>query len=652
MEGNIISVIKYWIEGEIEIFIKVWLLIYASLCYCYLVIKIIPKGLFRLLSFLPMICFFLYLPLKINSVHLCGNTAFFISWLCNFKLLLLAFDQGSLSDSSLSITKFLILACLPIKIQQKSQEKSELYVQDEVNRGRLHQNGHFRKTPLTKSAEKVSGVQIRKDFDKNGHFQETPSIKSAGKISSVQTRKDFDKNGHFQETPSIKSAGKISSVQTRKDFDKNGYFQETPSTTSAEKKFRVQTRKDFDKNGHFQETPSIKSAGKISSLQTRKNFDKNGYFQETPSTKSAEKISSVQIRKDFDKNGHFQETPSTKSAEKISSVQIRKDFDKNGHFQETPSTKSAEKISIVQTRKDFDKNGHFQETPAPLSAANTENNPFQDGHFHETPSQKSAEKSSSVQNGKYSHKNGHLQEKPFPSSGKCKSILNYGIKTLLFALILRVYDYSDYIHPHIIMVIYCFHIYFSLEIILAIVSGLARGLLGLELEPQFNEPYLSTSLQDFWGRRWNLIVTRILRPTVYNPTLSLSTNILGRKWAPLPAVMATFVVSGLMHELIFYYLGRVKPTWEITWFFLLHGVCLNIEICVKKAISDRFKLPTIIGTIWTVGFVMITGFWLFFPQLLRCNSDVRAFKEYEAIGAFFKDVTNAVNSAFLRHKRI
>ncbi|KAG5574435.1 hypothetical protein H5410_054569 [Solanum commersonii] len=198
------------------------------------------------------------------------------------------------------------------------------------------------------------------------------------------------------------------------------------------------------------------------------------------------------------------------------------------------------------------------------------------------------------------------------------------------------------------MVIYCFHIYLSLDIILAIVSGLARWLLGLQLEPQFNEPYLSTSLQDFWGRRWNLIVTRILRPTIYRPVLSLSANILGRKWAPIPAVMATFVVSGLMHELIFYYLGRVKPTWEITWFFLLHGVCLNVEIYAKKVINGRFKLPRIIGTILTIGFVMITGLWLFFPQLLRCNSDVRAIAEYEAVGAFFKDVTRAVNSTFSR----
>ncbi|KAM3328085.1 acyl-CoA-sterol O-acyltransferase 1 [Capsicum galapagoense] len=451
MEGDIKNVIKYWIEGEIENFIKVWLLIYVSLCYCFLASKILPKGLYSLLSFLPVIIFFLYVPLKINSIHLCGNTGFFISWLCNFKLILLAFDQGPLSDSSLSIAKFIILACLPIKIQQKSQKISEIYVKNRVNRS---------------------------------------------------------------------------------EFQQNDYFHET------------------------------------------------------------------------------------------------------------------EKVSSVQSGKDFAKNSHFQETQFPRSVDKIENNPFQDVHFHETPSQKLGEKVC----GNDFVQSGSLRNSSITSSAKSKKgqILNYGIKTLLFALIIRVHDYSDNIHPYIIVVIYCFHIYLCLDIILAIVSGLARGLLGLELEPQFNEPYLSSSLQDFWGRRWNLIVTRILRPTVYKPILRLSANILGRNWAPLPAVMATFFVSGLMHELIFYYLCRAKPTWEITWFFLLHGVCLNIEICAKKVINGRFNLPRIIETILTVGFIMITGFWLFFPQLLRCNSDVRALAEYQVIGTFFKDVTRAVNSTFFR----
>jgi hypothetical protein len=55
-------------------------------------------------------------------------------------------------------------------------------------------------------------------------------------------------------------------------------------------------------------------------------------------------------------------------------------------------------------------------------------------------------------------------------------------------------------------------------------------------------------------------------------------------------VIAGFLVSGLMHELIFYYFTRAYPTWEVTWFFVLQGVCVAIEIVVKKAVTDRWQL--------------------------------------------------------------
>nr|GMD77020.1 acyl-CoA--sterol O-acyltransferase 1-like [Ipomoea batatas] len=167
---------------------------------------------------------------------------------------------------------------------------------------------------------------------------------------------------------------------------------------------------------------------------------------------------------------------------------------------------------------------------------------------------------------------------------------------------------------------------------------MARAVLGLELEPTFNEPYLSASLQDFWGSRWNLMVNRILRPAVYSPFYDVSDKYLGRKWATYPAVIATFMVSGLMHELIYFYLGRVRPTWEITWFFLLHGACVAVEIALKKALRDRCRLPGILGTILTLGFVTLTVCWLFLPQLLRCEALVRALAEHAALGAFVKDI--------------
>lgn len=205
---------------------------------------------------------------------------------------------------------------------------------------------------------------------------------------------------------------------------------------------------------------------------------------------------------------------------------------------------------------------------------------------------------------------------------------------------MKIYDYGDQIHPKIILGMYCFHIYFLLEIILAIVATLARTILGLELEPQFNNPILSTSLQDFWGRRWNLMVTSILRPTVYEPTLKAAKNIVGSKWAPLPAVFGTFVVSGLMHELILFYMGRLEPTFRMFGFFVFHGVCLTVEIALKRCFTARWQLPRFVSGFLTAGFVFATCFWLFLPEFIRCRLDVRAFEEYAALGVFVKNLSS------------
>ncbi|KAB1224950.1 putative long-chain-alcohol O-fatty-acyltransferase 4 [Morella rubra] len=398
-------------EAEINKFIKVWLAVFLSLSCCYRIGKVVPKGPVRLLCVLPIICFFLFLPINLQSVHLGGTTAFFIAWLANFKLLLFCFGKGPLcSDPSISLARFLAVGCFPIKIQQNVPPK-----------------------PLDKP-------------------RNTPNkIDPSRSVSFV--------NGKNKENPPPKPL-------------------EKPEDTNP--------------------PSSLKS-----------------YL-----------------------NGQHREYPT--------------------------STKS---------------------------------------------------------------KTGHI----FPPK--------YATMGLLLAILIRVYDYREHIHPKVILVLYCLHIYLFLEVILAMVTASARGLLGLELEPQFNDPYLTTSLQDFWGRRWNLMVTNILRQTVYKPTLHAATSIIGSRWAPPAAIFATFVVSGLMHELMFYYLGQLRPTWEVTWFFILHGCCLTVEVALKAIFNRRWQLPRLISGILTIGFVIVSSFWLFFPQFLRFKADERAFAEYAALGEFFKHVT-------------
>ncbi|KAK9155449.1 hypothetical protein Sjap_002929 [Stephania japonica] len=210
-----------------------------------------------------------------------------------------------------------------------------------------------------------------------------------------------------------------------------------------------------------------------------------------------------------------------------------------------------------------------------------------------------------------------------------KSPLNYAIKFLLFAIVLRLYAYRSHLHHNIILTIYCLHLYLSLEITLALFAAPARALLKIEIEPQFDEPYLSTSLQDFWGRRWNLMVNGVLRSSVYEPVRLVLGPLIGKRWGSACAIMATFVVSGLAHELIYYYLTRVKPTWEVSMFFVVHGVCTAVEVLVKKSqLGEKLRLNRVVSGVLTIGFVMGTSFWLFFPQLVRNKVDLRAIEEF------------------------
>lgn len=201
-------------------------------------------------------------------------------------------------------------------------------------------------------------------------------------------------------------------------------------------------------------------------------------------------------------------------------------------------------------------------------------------------------------------------------------------KLLLLLSIFHAYECRQHLHQCVVLALYCCHIYLELELVLALCSTPAR-VLGFELEPQFNEPYLATSLQDFWGRRWNLMVTSILRPTVYDPIQYICRrNNIGRMWPQLSGVVATFVVSGLMHEVIYYYLTRVPPTWEVTWFFVLHGVCVAIEVWLKKKLINRCgRLHRAISGALVLTFVTATGLWLFFAQIFRNKLEEKVLTE-------------------------
>jgi D-alanyl-lipoteichoic acid acyltransferase DltB (MBOAT superfamily) len=92
-------------------------------------------------------------------------------------------------------------------------------------------------------------------------------------------------------------------------------------------------------------------------------------------------------------------------------------------------------------------------------------------------------------------------------------------------------------------------------------------LLGLDLPPNFDLPYLATSPADFW-RRWHISLSTWLRDYVYLP---LGVRFRRRRYAN---IVATWVVAGLWHG--------------ASWLFLLYGLYHGVLLAATEWLSRRF----------------------------------------------------------------
>lgn len=208
--------------------------------------------------------------------------------------------------------------------------------------------------------------------------------------------------------------------------------------------------------------------------------------------------------------------------------------------------------------------------------------------------------------------------------------LDWAAKILLFSTMVAAHGYHDAMSPKLLMALYSCMLYLFIDVVLGFFIIGVRFLVGIDLEPSSDEPYLSTSLQDFWGRRWNLVVTGTLRQTVYKPLRRSAEPVLGVRWAAPPALLAAFLISGLTHELLYYYVTRAAPTWEVTWFFVFHGMCVVLEVGIKAAVKGRWRLHPAVSGPTAVAFVVVTAMWWFYPPLVRSGAYARAIEECKA----------------------
>ncbi len=128
-------------------------------------------------------------------------------------------------------------------------------------------------------------------------------------------------------------------------------------------------------------------------------------------------------------------------------------------------------------------------------------------------------------------------------------------------------------------------------------SGMAIGLgmmLGFRFPENFRQPYLATSIQDFW-RRWHLSLSSWIRDYLYIPFG-------GNRVSP-PRIylnlLLTMAIAGLWHG-------------GDSWNFLLWGTAHGLALCLARAWTNAGWIapPSLLSRLLTLLFVMLA--WTIF----------------------------------------
>src|SRR3990167_4372854 len=129
---------------------------------------------------------------------------------------------------------------------------------------------------------------------------------------------------------------------------------------------------------------------------------------------------------------------------------------------------------------------------------------------------------------------------------------------------------------------------------------------GVNAVPIMNSPLRPSSLSDFWSSRWNLAFRDIDRAFVFRPV--------SRRWGIVYAVLAAFVFSGILHELL---ISLPADAWYglPTLFFLIQagGVFIEKSVFGAKAGINRGRR----GWVFAAAFILVPLVFLFHPPSIE-----------------------------------
>lgn len=175
---------------------------------------------------------------------------------------------------------------------------------------------------------------------------------------------------------------------------------------------------------------------------------------------------------------------------------------------------------------------------------------------------------------------------------------------------------------------YSLQIYFDFSGYCEIAMGLAL-LFGLKLPVNFNSPYRSRNVSEFW-RRWHITLGKFLKDYLYIP-LGGNQHGMRRMYA---ALMITMLLGGLWHG----------AGWQFILWGALHGLYLVIYHCWRKA---GLTLPHTLSVCLTLLVVVIA--WVPFRAadlndtlvLWKAMFSPLAYEHLPMVAAVLSDVTGA-----------
>jgi hypothetical protein len=137
------------------------------------------------------------------------------------------------------------------------------------------------------------------------------------------------------------------------------------------------------------------------------------------------------------------------------------------------------------------------------------------------------------------------------------------------------------------------------------ISALFWQRLGVDARPIMDAPLGSTSLSEFWGRRWNLGFHQVAYDMIFAP--------LYKRLGVGAASFLVFVMSGLVHDLVISLPARGGYGLPTTY-FVVQGVGAALE---RSGFGKRLGLRRgLRGWLFTAAFTAGPAFWLFHPPFV------------------------------------